>query len=526
MLENREAAKMLEEIVGSQNFSEDPAIISSYTLQAFGVLIGVAGKDGYDRVKLGAVILPETTDEVQAISKVCNKYKISFKAHSTGLGAHGLATKPGSVQIDLRRMNRIIKLDDKNMFAVVEPYVSALELATEARKNGLYCHIIGAGSHTSILASTTSHLGYGHSALITSHNARNCLGAEWVLPTGEVFTWGLVDDGKVGHPGPGLYGLCRGQVGTFGSLGVFTKAAVKLYPWPGPTEMKVTGKSPTHGFEIPDNIKIYYLAFPNTERLGDAIYELTESQIAYMVWALPLFFFPQRCMGNSNDDHYEVWKKIEAAGAIHKNLDQLTVMIAARSKEELAYKMQVMKDIINETGAQEFLADFMTKEVEEKMFCHLIQVHKPCTEFRLSGGDMGTTFLQIMHFDNHMKAKTAIREMQKPYVDEGVLIDVAQESGWGGPMEQRPVGHMEYVNFTNPLKRELVKRQIDFIRETYQYAIDEKLLGTGTVAGGRGETDKVLSKYLGNYLQYKEKIRKALDPNDISDALLYLGEEE
>ena len=92
-------------------------------------------------------------------------------------------------------------------------------------------------------------------------------------------------------------------------------------------------------------------------------------------------------------------------------------------------------------------------------------------------------------------------------------------------MEQRAVGHMEYVNFTNPLKRELVKRQIDFIRETYQYAIDEKLLGTGTVAGGRGETDKILSKHLGNYLQYKEKIKKMLDPNNVSDPLLYLGEE-
>jgi len=531
MLKNREAAKMLENIVGLDNFSEDPVILSSYTFVPFAYIYplieGSTPKDIWDRAKLGAVIMPRSTEEVQMIVKVCNRYKINFKAFSTGMGAWGMPIKEGSLQVDMRRMNKIIELDDKNMYAVVESYVSHRELAVEASKKGLTCHVIGAGSQTSVLASLTSQEGTGHDSLTTGHSARNCIGAEWVTPTGEVVKWGLVEKGKAGYPGPGLSGIYRGWIGALGGLGIFTKAAVKLYPWPGPPQLEMTGKNPTPGYKIPENFKIYLLGLPSAEAIANAIYRLTETQIAYHAWLFPLFFHPQRWMGESNDDHYEIWKNLQAAGVIEKSFNQLTVILSAYSEKELSYKQKVMEDIIKEIGAQEFLPEFLTEHDKERFFCAQIAVNKPCTEFRTGGGEMGTSNGAALTWDINMKMKNAIFRMQKKYIDENVLTDFAGETCWGGPIEQRAMGHTEFVHFTNPRNAELRKRQAEFVRETVEFAKREKWLGQAPYVIKKIGMDKErLSPFLGDYFDYKRKIKEALDPDNVADATIYIGPTE
>ena len=515
MLKDRGVAKVFESIVGPDNFSEDPAIVSSYTFQTTAHMGADLLKDMYDLVKMGAVIMPGSTEEVQAIVRVCNRYRINYKAFSTGLGPWGTPMKEGSLQIDLRRMDRIIKLDDKNMYAVVEPYVSNRALMVEAMKKGLVCHVGGAGSQTSALAATTALAGNGHSATTTGIGGRNCLGVEWVLPTGDVVRWGLVEEGKTGHPGPGLWGVARGERGSVGGLGVFTKCAAKLFPWYGPAQLETTGKYPTPGYRIPDNFKVHLLAFPSREARAEATYKLTDAEVAYHVWYHPLFMHVQRWMSESNDDHYEIWKKLQTAGVVGRSLNEMTVVIGAYSEQELQYKEKVVKDIIEETGAETLIPDFMTEHDIERFFCAQIAVHKPCTEFRLGGGDMGNGVFQFMHFDNHVKMWKKMYELQKQYVDRGVLTDLGGESGWGGPLEQKAVGHTEYPNFTNPRDPELVRGQSRFIAEGMEFAVRERLLGTGGVA------DSFAHEHLGDYVVYQKRIKETLDPNDVADPYGY-----
>jgi glycolate oxidase len=524
MLKTREAAKILENIVGEENFSEDSAVISSYTFQPFSEVLGFYGNkdETNDKVNLGAVILPGSVDEVQTIIKTCNRYKINFKAFSTGLGAFGLPVKEGSLQIDLRRMNRIIKLDDKNMYAIVEPYVSHLELQAELLKKGLTCHLIGAGSQTSVLASATSLVGSGHSAVTTSYQGRNVLGEEWVTPIGEVVRWGLVEEGKVGYPGPGLRGIYRGRSGAVGSLGIFTKVAVKLYPWPGPAELETTGRNPTLGYKIPDNFRVYMFAFPSPQSLADATYKLVESQIAYHLWYHPLFMHTQRWLGGakSNNDHYEAWKKVETAGMVDKNLDELTVIIAAYSKKELNFKEKILRDIISETCGEEFLHDFMTKEDMERFFCAQIVVHKPCTEFRSGGGETGGGWSQFFNLDAFMKGRKGVREIFRKYIDQSIISDYGSDTFWAGPEDQKAMGHAEFVSHSDWRNRELVNAHFRLLEETEELAIKENIIGTGLRLMGPKEI--IASQSLGNYYEYKRKIKKALDPNNVSDSTLYV----
>ncbi len=527
MLKSRDAAKILENIVGEDNFSEDPAVINSYTFQPFSEVIGFYGNKDVtnDEVKLGAVILPGSVDEMQAIVKVCNRYKINFKAFSTGLGAFGLPVKEGSLQIDMRRMNRIIKLDDKNMYAIVEPYVSHLELQAELLKKGLTCHVIGAGSQTSVLASATSLVGSGHSAITTSYQGRNVLGEEWVTPVGEIVRWGLVEEGKVGYPGPGLRGIYRGRTGAAGSLGVFTKVAVKLYPWPGPAELEVTGKNPTLGYKIPDNFRVYMFSFPDSQSLANATYILTEAEITYHLWYYPIFMHAQRWLGGgkSNNDHYEVWEKLKATGMVDKSLDQLTVIIAGYSKKELNFKEKIVKEVIGETGGDEFLPNFMTQEDWERFFCAAIVVHKPCTEFRSGAGETGGGWSQCFNLDALVKGRGEVRDIFKKYIEKKIINDYGRDTFWAGSEDQRAFGHAEFISHSDWRNSELTKPFFKIFDETEEVAVKKNVLGTGLRL--MGPKERIASQHLGNYYEYKRKIKKALDPNDVADSNLYVTDE-
>ena len=268
MINTEEAYKDLEACVGADNISREPAVLDGYCWQP------LANMDPKIWViRPFAVVLPASTEEVQAIIKTCNKHGLKFKAFSTGWGAWAGCGEENVVQIDLRRMNRIIEIDAKNMRAVIEPYVSGAQLQAEAWKVGLNTNIVGAGPNCSPLAAATSAWGLGHSGIYMSYSPRNILGMEWVTPEGEIVkigSWGSGLDVFVGDgPGPSLRGIVRGGIGAFSGLGIFTKCSLKLYNWPGPPEIKADGlvvNSSTRN--SPDNIVTYSCFFP---QLGKAV---------------------------------------------------------------------------------------------------------------------------------------------------------------------------------------------------------------------------------------------------------------
>ena len=177
--------------------------------------------------------------------KLCNKYRIQIKIQSTGLGPWNQPSTDNCIIFDMRRMNKIVKIDEKNLFAVIEPYVSGAQLLVEVMKYGLFPHMPGAGPQVSPLASATSMNGPGFTSPSTGHSARNVLAVEWVLPEGEIMklgAYGLKNNPDFFHgdgPGPSLRGIMRGWAGTKSGLGVFTKVAVKLFPYPCSTEYNI-----------------------------------------------------------------------------------------------------------------------------------------------------------------------------------------------------------------------------------------------------------------------------------------------
>ena len=198
----REQYVAFEDVLGPENISTDPVILDAYSWRS-GLY---AGMDKFTP-RFEAIVLPESTKEVQAIVRLCNRFNLQFKASSTGWGLYNDATGPGVIRIDLRRMNRILEINEKNMYAVVEPYVIGAQLQAELMKRGLICNQCGAGANCSALP-IAAHQGVGHLSQSASYGERNQLALEWVTPDGEIVrlgSLGSLNEWFCGDgPGPSL----------------------------------------------------------------------------------------------------------------------------------------------------------------------------------------------------------------------------------------------------------------------------------------------------------------------------------
>jgi 4-cresol dehydrogenase (hydroxylating) len=78
-----------------------------------------------------AAVAPKSAEEVQAIVKAANRYRIPLWPVSTGRNLAYGGSAPvlrGSVVLDLKRMNRVLEIDEELGYALVEPGVSFFDL--------------------------------------------------------------------------------------------------------------------------------------------------------------------------------------------------------------------------------------------------------------------------------------------------------------------------------------------------------------------------------------------------------------
>ena len=181
---SQEAYKELEMIVGKRNVTQDPAVRESYrciTAQSS------AHYGPYDTKTPmpGAVIMPGSTEEVQAIVRICNKYNVHFKAATTFWSCMGYIGDDDALQIDMKRMKNM-EFHERDQYVVVEPYAIGAVVQVEAMKRGFNVNMAGVGCSSSTLAGTASWVAFGPSSAFMGVASENMLAIEWVLPNGEL----------------------------------------------------------------------------------------------------------------------------------------------------------------------------------------------------------------------------------------------------------------------------------------------------------------------------------------------------
>jgi len=343
---NKNQYAAFEDIVGPENISSDPVILYSYAWRS-GLLAGATKFTP----RFEAIILPVSTEEVQAIVRLCNKFKLQFKASSTGWGPYNDVSGAGVVRLDLRRMNKIIEINEKNMYAVVQPYVIGAQLQAELMKRGLNCNMCGAGSNCSALP-IAAHQGIGHMSQSASYGERNLLAVEWVTPEGEIVRLGSLGSSNEWFcgdgPGPSLRGVIRGNVVPLGGLGVFTAAAAKIYHWPGPASLPLNGVSPRYlPAYYPKNFHIGFYSFSSMDALDEAQQLVGESEIGYQLMGFNAAMAASN-IATSNEEDVELMKEFSK----HVKGPSFMISIAGNSDNDFDYKMKVLNQIIEKTGGE------------------------------------------------------------------------------------------------------------------------------------------------------------------------------
>jgi glycolate oxidase len=557
--------KTLREIVGDRWVSAAPCMMDTY---AFYMNPETLVKDGGRWTpRPAAVVLPETTEQVQEIMRFCNGTDLMAKPLSTGFHCVAAASRDRVIVLDLKRMNRIVDIDTQNNIAIIEPYVKAIDLQTELFKHGLNVHIISSGGNHSVLASTTAAWGYGVSGSSTSYSGRNLLGVEWVLPTGDALTLG---SGGIGAgwftadgPGPSVRGIMRGFQGTFGGLGVFTKCAVKLYKWDGPTKWTVKGQSPVyHLDEIPPRIAMNALAFPSSQAMKDAGYKLGEAEIEHAQFRTPMFFSAMGMTENNED-----LKIALESGVFQKTMAYALVnAVVGRSDGEFEWKMMALRQILKETGGVmvpmnskvtakglhrlrglikriddplallrrfPILQDALRKSpfgkrqrlIQESLLFWLLVRNAINTQstFRPTQG-LGTAMGAFDTWDMGVAQSDRFAEQKREYIEKGLILDDGGDNGCGGTFESGHLGYLEGIFMYSTKEPESVMAARDLVDAGARASIDSAM---GIPIAGFGcEMNARLGPECGNYHKWMSKIKKALDPNTASDPFFYAEPEE
>ncbi len=259
----------LKEVVGEEWVSSNPVDLIGY------------GRDFtiFSGERPNIVVLPENTEQVQEIMRIAYRHKVPLIPLSTGFNHGGLTVpRKGGILVDLKRMNRLVEIDEETLTATFEPGVRMRNLWQECQKvttfNNLKLKPILplTLASVSLLSNYVSRGGPG-SAVKYGFGSDLTVNMTWVLPNGEIFRTGPSSVPKVGNlgvnwgPGPDISGMFFNADGAFG---VCTEITAKLYP-----DMHCEETVQTAIFD-PDPV--------GCEKACNAIYELSQDNLIEFIY--------------------------------------------------------------------------------------------------------------------------------------------------------------------------------------------------------------------------------------------------
>jgi len=410
-------------------------------------------------------IKPENAEQISQVMKLANRENIPITPRGAGTGlSTGAVALSGGIILSVEKMNKILELDKENMFMVVEPGVTTGEIQKLANEEGyLYAGDPCSGDASFIGGNIAENAG-GNKAVKYGTTSKHVYGLEVVMPNGDITTFG----GKCVKDVTG-YDVIHLMVGSEGTLGIVTKAWLKLLPKPKYVadllapfadmqtaidvvpKILATGITPT-AIEFMDSISI-------------------KAAETYLNQSLP---------------------HGDAGAYLVLQIDGSSESLVEEQYEELGKLMQ-------DNGALEvFVADNMSAQARiwkaRKCFAEALRLVSPiyCME------DIVVPVSEI---------PKAVEELQKIGTKYGVQIPSAGHAGDGNIHCTLLKGQMNDQEWHD--KKEIILDEI--------YAVTYRLGGTLSGEHGIGaKRKKAMNKYCSEaQLAVFRSIKKALDPNNI-----------
>ncbi|MFB0544920.1 MAG: FAD-binding oxidoreductase, partial [Asgard group archaeon] len=213
----------LEDIVGSERVTDADVDKDVYSTDIWWIPRMWIDR-GLEVPKPDFIIYPKNSEEVSEIVRISNKYKIPIIPRGGGAGdtGGGLSIFGGGIIIDMKRMNKIIKIDEKSLTVKAQTGILQVDLEEQLNDRGYTTNHFPASFYCSTLGGFLALRGSG--VLSTKYGKIDTmtLSLKIVLPNGEIINTLPIREHSTG---PDLSSLFLGSEGT---LGIITEATLKI----------------------------------------------------------------------------------------------------------------------------------------------------------------------------------------------------------------------------------------------------------------------------------------------------------
>lgn len=307
----------LSGVVGAENISDDLGVLEGYSSD---YSLMPPGKAGY-------VVYPENTSQVQKVVKFCNKRSLPIIPCSSRIHFRGCTIpKQGGVILDFQKMNKILSINERNRYVMVEPGVTWRQIQTElAGRELMVSSTLAPHPEQSVV---TTFLERDPLVISLYEYDEPLMSMEVVWPEGSVFRTGSASAPNfpktfvegTNPMGPGTLDFFRLLQGAQGTMGVVTWAMVK-------TE-----------YLAPES-KSFFMGFDRLEKAIEPLYQIQRKKIGYECFLMNRLELACILAGDGED-----------IDSVKKVLPEWTLLVILRSArmrpdEKFAYEEEALKEI-------------------------------------------------------------------------------------------------------------------------------------------------------------------------------------
>jgi glycolate oxidase len=179
------------------------------------------------------VVLPQSSEEVQAVVRACAAHAVPFVARGAGSGLSGGAVPVADgVVISLARMTRVLSIDVERGEIVVEPGVANLDVTRAVAAEGFYYAPDPSSQQVCTIGGNVAENSGGAHCLKYGFTVNHILAAKIVMADGELVELSVWDEG------PDLLGVF---VGSEGTLGIATQLTLRILRAPAAVRTLLAG---------------------------------------------------------------------------------------------------------------------------------------------------------------------------------------------------------------------------------------------------------------------------------------------
>jgi len=472
----------LSRIVGRENVSDDPEELDAYSRDHS---LSPPRRPSY-------IVRPRTAEEVLALVKFAGEHRLPLVPASSGVHFHG-GTVPslGGIIVDLRQMNRVLGIDERNRKVRIEPGVTWAHLATELGKRG-FMPLFPLTPHP-LKSALTSHLEREPILIPKFEFGEPLLTTEVVWGRGQIFRTGAaaagigegtgsIARGAFPH-GPGLdwWRILQGAQGTMGIL-----------TW-GNVKMEI----------LPEVNKVFFMPFADAADAVELMYRVGRKMIGYEF----LMLNRMNMAAILAEDWFEDFDRLRAL------LPEWTVILVlsggpVRPGERIEYEEEALREIAAELSLPEVRSSLPGLPGAADRILHILRHAWPEDKLYWKWGFRGecadlpflTTLDRMPRFVRAISDIAAAHEY--PTSEMGIYVQ---------PLEYGRACHCEFSFFFDPFDAE----ETDFIRALYADAAKGALDLGAFYSRPYGILADLVYARAGGYTMMLKKTKAILDPNHI-----------